>query len=65
LYTGDRFHQTWLTKQKDASAQHLAKKIVIQFHQQNLGQIFVLKFAKRSSLLAQFVRKKNLLIMCK
>jgi len=47
-------------KQKDSGgAQRLAKKIAIQFHQQNLSPICVLKFVKSCSPFAQFVCQKS------
>jgi len=49
-------------KQKDTGEQSLAK-IAVQFHQQNLSQICVLKFAKCCSLFALFVRQKKLLFL--
>jgi hypothetical protein len=46
-------------KQKDADAQRLAKKISVQFYQQNLSPICLLKFAKCRLPFTQLVRQKS------
>jgi len=46
-------------KKKVAGAQRSAKKFAIQFNQQNLSQICVLKFAKHCLAFTKFVLKKS------
>jgi len=46
-------------KRKDADTQRLAKKLAIQFHQQNYTTFMGLKFAKFTTKSSDFQKQKN------